>query len=68
MATNPETIEDREQPVYRRVIQSVRDTAGSRSTRQKFFLAVAAALGSLAPVPFGPAVALLLVLAAAESR
>lgn len=68
MATNPETIEDREQPVFRRVIQTVRDAAASRSSKHKLFLALAAAFGVLAPVPFGPAVALLLVLAAAESR
>jgi len=68
MATNPETTEDREQPIIRRVIQTVRDTVSSRSWRHKYLLAAAAALGCLAPAPLGPIVALLLVLAAAEGR
>jgi len=68
MATNPETTDDREQPIFRKVIQTVRETVSSRNWRHKYFLAIAAALGSLAPSPLGPIVAWLLVLAAAEGR
>lgn len=68
MATNPETIEDREQPIIRRAVQAVRTSVESRTNRLKFFLAAAAACSCLAPTPFGPAAAFLLVLAAAESR
>ena len=68
MATNPEATEDRNQPIYRRAIQAVQNTVSSRTWKNKVFLAVAAALGCLAPLPFGPVVVLLLVLVAAEGR
>lgn len=68
MATNPETIDDRNHPVIRRVVKAVTETAGSRKFRERAFISVAAALAALAPIPYGPLAVFLLVLAAAEGR
>ena len=68
MATTPETIEDREQPIDRKVINVAENSITQKTSRERWLYALAAAFGSLAPAPFGAFAAALIALAAFERR
>lgn len=68
MATTPENIEDREQPIYRKVIEVAENVFTNKTSRERWLYAFAAAFGSMAPLPFGPVAAGLVALAAFERR
>ena len=68
MATTPENIEDREQTVYRKVIDVAQSVFTQKTSRERWLYALAAAFGSLAFDPFGSLTAALIALAAFERR
>ena len=68
MATTPESIEDREQPIYRKVIDVAENIITQKTSRERWLYALAAAFGSLAPAPFGAFAAACIALAAFERR
>jgi hypothetical protein len=68
MATVPETTDDRNQPIIKKVIEVVQNAASSKKTRERVLVAIAASFAALAPLPYGPVAAGLLVLAATEGR
>lgn len=68
MATNPETIEDREQPFIKRVVEVMTSPATSKRSRERIAMPAAAALAALAPMPAGALAVALIVFVALDSR
>jgi hypothetical protein len=68
LATNPEGIEDAQQPFVRRVVEVLTSPTTSKKSRERIVLPLIAALGSLAPDPIGVVVAALVVFSVLDSR
>ena len=68
MATNPEGIEDREQPFVRRVVEVLTSPATSKKSRERIVFPLAVALTSLGPDVIGAIATGLIVFAILDSR
>lgn len=68
MATNPEGIEDREQPFVRRVVEVLTSPTTSKKSRERIVLPLAVALTSLGPDVVGAIATGLIVFAILDSR
>lgn len=66
MATNPETIEDRNPTFPKRVVEAITNTTGTKRGRVRFSLPLAAAFASLAPEPFNAIAAALVAFVALD--
>lgn len=66
MATNPETIEERNQPFTKRVVETITNTTGTKRGRARISLPLAAGFAALAPEPFNAISAALLAFVALE--